>query len=330
MPIRWYVTFHGGPGRHDLNNVHAYGPDGEPLGTVLDTRGLPHHAALREPRGFAFGPDGDLYVANAYRARSLVLRFGGQPDGRGTHPFRGVFVDGQPGGHGAGVPRPALAHPFDVAFGPDGHLYVPNQDSGVVARYVGPTAAEGTPGDPMPHPPALAADPPGALPPGTFVPAAHGGHRATGLRTVRHALFGPDGDLYVADRAAGSVKRYAAATGEPRGELGGGRLRGPIHLLFRGDGALLVGSRDGDAVLAVDPASGMVDLLVEPGAGGLKEPAGLAFGPGGALYVASRGTKQILRFDPATGRPDPAPFVDRLPDHPEFLRLVDDRQTRAP
>ena len=175
----------------------------------------------------------------------------------------------------------------------------------------------------MPHPPALGGYPPGTFPPGTFVPSAR--HLPTGLREVRHAVFGSDGHLYVADRRANSVKQYDRATGELRRELGGGRLRTPIHLLFRRDGTLLVGSRDDHAVLACDPISGKVDVLVNPGAGGLREPAGMAFGDDGALYVASRGSRQILRFDPSDGRPDPVPFVDGLNDRPEFLLLVDDR-----
>ena len=321
MDVRWYVSFHGGADRHDVNAIHAFAADGEPLGPVLDAGDLPPRAVLRELRGFAFGPDGNLYVANAFRDRSQILRFGGRPDDRGRHPFLDVFAAGDHGGHAAVGARPALAHPFDVAFGPDGHLYVPNQDSRVVARYAGPTAIEAAPGAPLPLPPALAGHPPDAFPPGTFVPAAR--DHPAGLREVRHALFGPDGLLYVADRAAGRVKRYDAATGEPRGELGAGRLRRPIHLLVRPDGALLVGDRDADAVFACDPGSGRIDPLVAPGAGGLREPAGLALGADGALYVASRGSKQLLRFDPFTGRPDPAPFADRLPDHPEFLRLVD-------
>ncbi len=315
---RWYVTFHGGAGRHELNNIHVYTEEGEPVGTALDGHGLPKHVALRELRGFGFGPDGDLYVANAFQGESQILRFGGRTEAGGRHPFRAVFAGGGDGGKG----RPALAHPFDVAFGPDGHLYVPNQDTAVVARYYGPAAEAGVAGAPMPHPAALGGYPADTFPPGTFVPSAR--HLPTGLEEVRHAVFGPDGHLYVADRRANRVKQYDGATGELRRELGGGRLRTPIHLLFRPDGTLLVGSRDDDSVLACDPVSGAAEVLVAPGAGGLREPAGLAFGGDGALYVASRGGRQILRYDAGDGRPDRRPFVDGLGDRPEFLRLVDE------
>jgi len=334
MTPRWYVSFHGGAGRHDKNNLHAYALDGEPLGPVLAARHPPSGVALRELRGFAWGPDGDLYVADAYRGASRILRFGGRPAADGRHPFRGVFVEQgapdhahRPRRHRAERPpaHPGLAHPFDVAFGPDGNLYVPAQDTRIVARCFGPLAGDGaTPGAPMPHPPALEelALPPCRLRPGTFVPAADRVPAPHGLRQVRHARFGPDGDLFVADRAAGRVKRYRGGSGELLAELGGERLPTPIHLLFLPDGRLLVGSRDAHAVLALDPAGGAVSPLVQPGAGGLREPGGLALGPDGLLYVASRGGRQILRFDPETGRPVGTPFLDDLPDRPEFIRLA--------
>jgi streptogramin lyase len=85
----------------------------------------------------------------------------------------------------------------------------------------------------------------------------------------------------------------------------------------------LVGSRQQDAILAIDVDSGEVATLVQPRAGGLDAPAGMAFGPDGTLYVASRESKQILRFDPETGKPDSAPFIDALEDFPEFIALVE-------
>lgn len=311
---RWYITFHGG-GHHAWNTIHRFDLDGRPRGEALATDTLPKHIALRELRGFTFGPDGDLYVANAWKDASQVLRFGGAPGGDGRHPFRAVFVEQ----HHA---NPGLSHPFDVAFGPDGHLYVPSQDTNVVGRYYGPEAADGHPGQPMPHPPALqGGDETRHLLPGTFVPSAR--HAPAGVRAVRRAIFGPDDDLYVADRDAGSVKRYNGVTGAFRREYRHHHLSTPVHLAFRpGDGLLLAGSRDRHAIFAIDTATGDVSPVVEPGAGGLRSPGGLAFDPDGRLYVCSRQTRQILRFDPS-GEPDPAPFIDGLKDAPEFIALVD-------
>ena len=326
----WYITFHGGEpskphhhGKRDSpeahcvswNNIHVFGLDGEPLGKALDAHSLPGDLELRELRGFAFGPDGDLYVANAYKDASQVLRFDGKPGPDGKHPFREVYVEQH-------KTNPGLAHPFDVAFGPDSHLYVPSQDTNVVGRYYGPGATEGKPGTPMPHPEALREEDAKRLLPGTFVPSQT--HAPSGVRTVRRAIFGPDGDLYVADRDANSVKRYDGGSGAFQREYQHQHLTTPVHLAFRPeDGALLAGSRDGHAVFAIGPETVVMAVLIEPGAGGLQAPAGMAFGPDGRLYVSSRETRQILRFDAITGKPDPQPFIDGLGDFPEFIALVD-------
>lgn len=314
MAQRWYISFHGGEEPHAWNNIHLFDLAGKPLGKALATHSLPHNLVLREVRGFAFGPDGDLYVTNAYKDASQVLRFGGEPGSDGRHPFREVYIERH-------HTNPGLAHPFDVAFGPDGDLYVPSQDTNVVGRYYGPHAMDGQPGQPMPHPPSLRDDATKRLLPGTFVPSDK--HAPHGVCTVRRAIFGPDGNLYVADRDAGSVKRYHGLSGKYQREYRHHQLTTPVHLAFRpGDGALLAGSRDRHAVFAIDTATGAVSPLIAPGAGGLRAPGGLGFGPDGGLYVCSRETKQILRFDAGTGKPDPEPFIDGLADYPEFISLV--------
>jgi DNA-binding beta-propeller fold protein YncE len=244
------------------------------------------------------------------------LRFSGQLDARNRHSFRGIFI----AQHHA---NPGLDHPFAVAFGPDGHLFVPSQDTNVIGRYRGPARADGTPGEPMPIPKALAGRDEKKLLPGTFVASER--HAPHGLRAVRGTIFGADGTLYAVDRDANSVKRYDGESGAFIREYTHPHLTSPIHLLPVGDGALLVGSRDANAIFRIDTASGDVQPLVKLGAGGLHGPAGMAIGPDGKLYVCSRESKQILRFDATTGAPDPAPFIDKLPDFPEFIVLVDDR-----
>ena len=244
----WYITFHGGEGEHAWNNIHVFDTHGRPMGKALDTHSLPDSLELRELRGFTFGPGGDLFVANAYTDASQVLRFAGKPDAEGKHAFREVFVEQ----HKA---NPGLAHPFDVAFGPDDNLYVPSQDTNVVGRYYGPGSSAGQPGAPMPHPEALRDAGAERVLPGTFVPSEK--HHPSGVRTVRRAIFGPDRHLYVADRDSNSVKRYHGKSGALQQEYRHEDLTKPVHLAFRPhDGALLVGSRDGHAVFAIEPKLG--------------------------------------------------------------------------
>ncbi len=310
----WYITFHGGAGADDWNNIHAFDLSGGAIGKVLDTHSLPHGLHLRELRGFTFGPDGELYVANAYQDASQVLRFEGAIGADGRHRFRDVYVSQ----HHA---NPGLDHPFAVTVGPDGHLFVPSQGTNVIGRYGGPKQADPEPGAPLPFPPSLNGVNARKLPPGTFVPSSQ--HASNGLRAVRGTMFGADGNLYVVDRDANRIKCYHGMSGSLLREYRHVHLAAPIHLLATRDGALLVGNRDANSIVRIDPASGDVQTLVKPGAGGLAGPAGMAFGPDGKLYVCSRESREILRFDPDTGAPDSAPFIKDLPDHPEFIALVE-------
>jgi len=80
-------------------------------------------------------------------------------------------------------------------------------------------------------------------------------------------------------------------------------LLAPLFLLARppaAQGQLLVTSRNGDAVLRYDLASGASQGVFAAG-GGLDNPVGLTFGPDGNLYVASALSKEVLRFDGASG-----------------------------
>jgi hypothetical protein len=108
----WVITFHGG----DASKSSAINT----LVTVQLGGPLP---AMRELRGFTVGPDGDLFVVNAYDQSSAILKF----DKASTLPvsFKSTFTTSK------------LDHPFDLLFGPDGDLYVSNQDSNAITVYEG-------------------------------------------------------------------------------------------------------------------------------------------------------------------------------------------------
>ena len=89
MPKEWYVSFHGGEEKATLNNLHVYSTDGKELRKALNKKSLAEGVKLRELRGFAFGPDKNLYVVNAYFEYSEILKFTGtlNINGGASYPF---------------------------------------------------------------------------------------------------------------------------------------------------------------------------------------------------------------------------------------------------
>ena len=315
MPKEWYISFHGGEEKVSLNNIHVYSTEGKKLRKALNKKSLPAGVRLRELRGFVFGPDQNLYVVNAYFQYSEVLKFKGVPNRDGQHDFAGVFVKRH------ADMNPGIDHPFNAAFDSEGDLYVSSQNTSLIARYHGPASKKGRPGTPMPFP--QGADFDMDSPSGTFVPSAK--HASTGLHEVRGVIFGPNNDLFVADRAADCVRIYEAHTGRYVRNLvsRSDQLDRPIHLLFSPDGRyLLIGSGGNDSILRHDFRRNSTSVLVASKSGGLDGPAGMAFGDDGFLYVASRNSKEILRYGPNDGRPRGKPFIENLADNPEFLMLV--------
>jgi hypothetical protein len=192
-----------------------------------------------------FGSDGNLYVLNNHPGSDEVLRFNGT-----TGNFLGVFAAG-------------LTVPHDLAFGPDGHLYVANADADTISRF----------------------DSSNGAPLGNFVTARSGGlHAPTGF------VFGPDGHLYVASFFTDSVLRYNGSTRafiDAFVPTGSGSLSGPNDLTFGADRNLYVSSQSqvnipggvAGEVLRFDGKTGtFVDSFVTPGSGDLGLPnRGLLF-----------------------------------------------------
>lgn len=316
MKREWHLTFHGGDGRSDLNSIHAYSTEGKKIGKVLERTSLPAEVELRELRGHVFGPDGDLYVANAFKEQSQILRFHGSRNKRGRHAFRDVFVKND------GVQNPGLSHPFNVVFDASGDMFVTSQNTSLALRYHGPKSTSGPAGTPMPLAPALTQMSNQKFSPGTF--CASGTQVPDGLKVVRKAVFAA-GLLCVADRDAECVRKYDPGTGAYRGEIvAPGMIDKPIHLAVSGD-VLYIGNRGNESVVKCDLPRGLVTPFIHPKAGGLDNPSGLAFGDDGYFYVGSRGTHQILRYRLSDGLPDRRPFIDNLDDEPEFIEMVTPR-----
>jgi len=307
----WYLSFHGGTERNSRNNIHIYSAAGEELGKALNRKSLPDNIELRELRGFGFGPDRHLYVVNAYREASQILRFTGKTNPDGQHDFLDVFVAHH---HER---NPQLVHPFNFAFSTAGNLHVSNQDTSCVSRYHGPHTE--CPGLPMPLPAAIREI--GQHAPGVFVPSMK--HWEDGVRVVRDVLIGPDANLYVADRETNAVIVYEAETGRRIGVIRSEHLSKPIHLaLGPANRCLLIGNAGNDSVARFEFATKICSILVPSGACNLNGPAGMGFGQDGAFYLASRLSKEVLCFRFENGEAFGRAFITGLEDNPEFLLPV--------
>ncbi len=273
------VSFHGGKGPSAINTLLSF----PSLKTVL-----PGAPSMDELRGFILGPESDcnhLYVVNANKNSSAIFCF--TSSGGGTYTSGEIFA------------TKGLSHPFDVAFGPDGNLYVSNQDSNQITRYQGASGSN-----------------PGSLI-GTFGPTFHT------LRGI--AWAGPV--LYAADETAGKSGEVRAydSDGNPTGVKI--HVEDPVHVMYDGSRYLYIGSGSGNSVWVwdtrekINPNPAQVVGSQSPK---IDATAGMALPGDGHLYVASRKGSVILQYpidvshDPPKAGNGQA-LSPRLDDSPEFV-----------
>ncbi|MEW6199295.1 MAG: M6 family metalloprotease domain-containing protein [Planctomycetota bacterium] len=168
--------------------------------------------------------------------------------------------------------------PSGVAYGPNGNLFLWQQESGPLWEYDGKTGALIGPRVAM---------------------------QAGGVVQGRGITFMPNGDILVAGGTANRVPRFAWADGRYLGDFvttGSGGLTAPWGLTFGPNGNLFVGSSATNEVLEYDGQTGAyVRTFVVAGAGGIDRPYDLKFGPDGHLYVSSRTDGYVYRYDGQTG-----------------------------
>lgn len=325
----WWISYRG-EGKAGIDNIGVFDDRGLPCRDhplLLDPS--PMAQPLHIPRGFALVGE-DLYIANAWRRDSRVVRY--RREANRFHFVENVVTSQQ---------IAAMVHPFDIELGDDGRLYISCQDTNTVVVVL---PASRQPAPVCEHlrktfprgfflPGTLVASEQGRLPGLTdYVPQSVPSPQ--GLKVIvdehgrpRHSVRGiivHRGYLYVADEAADAVKVFAVATGRLVARIRGKRLSKPVHLL-RHDNTLYIGAAGGGSVLAYDiPAEGPIGKLTarvfidrE-----LRAPSGFAVGPDGDFYVAERFGQRVLRFS-MDGKKR-ATFIDRLPDIPEFLLHVPD------
>lgn len=248
------LGFHGGSGKSDLNNLHVYTDAGEPAAPdklLAHTDGAPR---LQELRGFAFRGK-DLYVVNAYKDYSQLLRYQAGAGSRGgQYVFSEVLASAKTVN--------GILHPFDVAFDSTGNIYLSSQDTNVVTgldpqgnplpiapfllnafpgrQFLAGTqvasSVGGLPSSPTPVPPCV------PKPQGLDVKCS-GGKPGKVEHSVRGVVcVGPS--LLVADEPADAVKVYSTATGQLQGQICGNDLTAPVHLLVQEDTLYISGGND--------------------------------------------------------------------------------------
>jgi glucose/arabinose dehydrogenase len=239
-------------------------------------------AVARRPWGMAFGPDGNLYVANIGGSAPAIARVTG-PFASGPRAVE-TFVSG-----GAF---------YDVAFGPDGNLYAAGR--GAVRRYDRETGAlidAFTSGYELAETRGLAFGPDGRLYVSNY----------DGCVMADSGCTGSKGEIVRFDALTGAFVDVFVGPGEAG-------LRWPWKLAFGARGELFVvnWSESGNDILRFAPpfpsrasrlSRGIASAVFIRRADWF--PLYLAAGPDGDLYVSASetagGKSSILRFDGRTG-----------------------------
>jgi hypothetical protein len=270
----------------------------------LDHFVSPGSGGLSVARSSVFGPDGNLYVAST--DTNAILRYDGT-----TGEFKDAFVPSGSGGlngpadlvfsppdatfsdgclyvssNGGGqvlrddavsgafidVVASGLNKPLGVTLGNDGSLYIADQFNNQILRESSV---------------ALHSSPPPA--PTTFVPPGSGG-----LTRARKAVFGPDGNMYVASASTDQVLRYDGQTGvfiDVFATLPPNSSEGPMWLQFGSDGYLYTtqetpNSTTSRSIVRLNAASGeFVDSYVLG-----RDGWSFNLGPGNIVYSSSNGS----------------------------------------
>jgi RHS repeat-associated protein len=304
-----YFTESGiSPGVIDANapsRIRRVGPDGIITtiaggGFLSDgaAEGLPAtQASLGFPAGIALGPDGTVYFAEAAYHRVRRIRADGV-----LETVAGTGVAGM-GGDTGPANEAKLNHPYGIAFGADGSLYIADSDNRRVRR-VSPDGIITT----------IAGD-------GRYLYQGDGGQAtAASFRHPTDVAIAPDGSIVIGDTDTEVVRRVAPdgivtriagkpnETCAPTAVCGdnGPATEAVFNFLSRagisfGDGGMYVADEFHHRIRFVD-AAGMVRTVVGSGNGcntlgvacgddgparaaNLARPVAMASHPDGSLYV---------------------------------------------
>ncbi len=246
---------------------------------------------LHDPHDLAFGPDGNLYVADKFADRVVLM----DPN---TLEVIGSIGDG------------ALSGAHDVSFGPDGRLYVAATGLDAVVVY---DLTKGVPRNegaltPFPRTEGVLAHSNGRL----YVMASGSGHLVSvendkvlaarsGFPGAHDVAEAPDGTLWIADTVGRRLVRFSADL-EPLGVISGPAYGfvGPRYLDFDPDGMLVVADQDAHRILKIDPADGALLGVLGTGAPGLgpnlfDDPEGVAI-RGSEFFFSDSDNNRIVKY----------------------------------
>jgi len=229
-------------------------------------------ARTGRPNGLAVDRHATIWVAESMKPTLLRMQMDGSTE---------IFLDGCDG-----VP---FIFPNDLAFGPDGTLYM--TDSGI-------SIADFAPGE------VIRADYDTLMPDGRVYQIDTQTRRIVqldaGIRFTNGIAVGPDGNLYINETLSGNVYRYRLENGKigPRETFGNvidraapAGYKGPDGMKFGKDGNLYVTVFGQQDVTVLDPIGKVSRRIRLEG----KKPSNLAFGlPGDPrIYVTEDELGQI-------------------------------------
>ncbi len=324
-----YVSFSGESGSK-IQNVYSITHKGHVHEDILHSADRP----FKELRGLAFGPDGRLFVANAYKNATAIYVYEAETDAHGRRAWTQIKI--------TPTSSAGLWHPYEMTFADGGRqLLVSSQDTNSVTGFVTPAA---------PTPPAAASPIASYLSdhfgdhffPGTMVasaaPLAHDGFTPTAVpadqgglnysaqekHSVRGIAASADGSLlFVADEPGNRVAVYETASGSYSYSITESRnhqVESPVGVVLNpADRNIYIGSTGNQRIFRHDVGSRTTSVFLHDDHK-LTKVSGLAFNPAGDLFTASRHSRKVYRAK--AGKTDLHTLAGPFHDNPECLAVV--------